>query len=173
MSRHVCGARSWPCRNKPSEGRLWTAATSIAAWIVDRTETFLVCGITTFVSGELTVKEFIGIVTVDECLRDVEDFHQDDRITRNLVLYASGGSLGHLTSDCLRRIARSVRMYAHVRAGGKTAFVAPTDLEYAICRVLVVYIESTSFTPNIRVFRTLSEAAKWIGVDQLPFLNDD
>ena len=129
-------------------------------------------GIHTSVSGDLTVKEFIGIVTVDECLRDVEDFHLDDHITRNLVLYASRGSLGHLTSDSLRRIARSIRRHAHVRTAGKTAFVAPTDLEYAICRVLVVYIESTSFTPDIRVFRTLSEAAKWIGVDHLPFMND-
>ena len=128
--------------------------------------------INTFVSGDLTVKEFIGVVTVDEWLRDVEDFHLDDHATRNLVLYASSGSLGHLTSDNLRTIARLIRMRPRVRTGGKTAFVAPADLDYAICRVLVIYIESERVTPDIRIFRTLPEAAKWIGVDQLPVVND-
>ncbi|OPY77217.1 MAG: hypothetical protein A4E65_02815 [Syntrophorhabdus sp. PtaU1.Bin153] len=129
--------------------------------------------IQTIAAGDVTVKKIIGALTVDEWLRDVDDFFLSHHVTKNLVLDLSEGSLEHLTYDDIIRITDRVRMYAHSRAGGKTAIVAPTDLEYGISRILGAFAKIRAVPFDTQVFRTLSEAAEWIGVEKLPSLEED
>jgi hypothetical protein len=129
--------------------------------------------IKTTVSGDVTVKKVIGALTVDEWLRDVDDFYLGHHVTKHLVLDLSRGSLVHLTHDDIRIITDRVRMHAPARPGGKTAIVAPTDLEYGICRMFDIFVEMADVPLDRQTFRTLKEAAKWIGVDRLPSFDDE
>ena len=93
-------------------------------------------------------------------------------MTKNVVWDLSIGRVEQLTSDDLRSIAELVRTHAHARVGGKTAIVAPHDLEYGMCRMLSTFAELIDIPFDTRTFRTLSEAAKWIGVDKLLSIDD-
>jgi hypothetical protein len=52
------------------------------------------------------------------------------------------------------------------------SIVAPADLEYGISRMLSTFAELIDIPFDTQAFRTLSEAAKWIGVDKLPSIDD-
>ena len=123
-------------------------------------------------SSNLTIKKLIGIIREDDWLRILEEFYLDRNVTKNIIFDLSSGLLGHLTSDNLRNIARSMGTYVNVGIGTRAAIVTPADLEYVICKVLTIYVELEEIPFDIRAFRTFSEAAKWIGVDSLPSIND-
>ncbi len=127
--------------------------------------------IKTVISGEVTMRKIVGVVTADELLNAVLDAYAG-HITKDVVWDLSTGSVGQLTSDDLRAIADLVRTHAYTRVGGKTAIVAPADLEYGISRMLSTFGELIDLPLDTQVFRTLSEAAKWIGVDKLPTIDD-
>ncbi len=127
--------------------------------------------IKTITSGEVTMRKIIGVVTADELVNAVLDSFAG-HVTKNVVWDLSMGSVEQLTSDDLRSIADLVRTHAHTRIGGKTAIVAPADLEYGMSRMLSTFAELIDVPFDTQAFRTLSEAAKWIGVNKLPTIDD-
>jgi hypothetical protein len=127
--------------------------------------------IKTVISGEVTLRKIIGDVTIDEMLNALREYYAG-QVTRNWVWDLSNGSVRSLTSNDMKLIAELVLQHAHSRAGGKTAIVAPNDLDYGISRMLNIYAELGNILFQTQTFRTLSEAAKWIGVDDLPDIDD-
>jgi len=124
--------------------------------------------IATVVSGDVTVKKVIGALTVDEWLREMDNFYLGRHVTKNVILDLSRGSLKHVTYDNLRIITDHVRTYAHTRTGGKTAIVAPTDVDYGISRMFNALTEIEDIAFYTQTFRNFSEAAKWVGSEKLP-----
>lgn len=122
--------------------------------------------IKTFISGELTLKKIIGEVTADELMNALRQFYTG-RITKNVVWDLTNGSAGQLMPINIEHIAELVLRHAHVRIGGKAAIVAPNDLNYGICRMFNTYAELGNIPFETRIFRTLSEAGLWMGVDVL------
>lgn len=122
--------------------------------------------INTFISGELTIKKIIGEVTADELMNALRQFYTG-HITKNVVWDLTNGSAGKLMPINIEHIAELVLQHAHVRIGGKAAIVAPNDLNYGMSRMFNTYAELGSIPFETQIFRTLSEAGLWMGVDAL------
>jgi len=128
--------------------------------------------IKTLVANDITVRKIIGVATAEEILEAVREFYAG-QITKNVIWDVSSGSLADLTSKDVRNIMELVRVYSHTRTGGKTAIVAPADLEYGIARMLSILGELIRIPIETETFRTLSDAAKWMGVDDPPTIDDE
>ncbi len=128
--------------------------------------------IKTAVKGNVTVKKIIGVVTAEEMLNVARDFYAG-RITKNLVVDRSEGSAVELQASDFELLAKFLTENAKARIGGKTAIVAPGDLGYGISRMAEIIAELAQTPVEIRAFRTLSEAAVWIGEGDLPIIDDE
>ncbi len=122
--------------------------------------------IKTFISGELTIKKIIGEVTADELMNALRQFYTG-HITKYVVWDFTNGSTGKLMPVNVEHIAELVLQHAHVRIGGKAAIVAPNDLNYGMGRMFNTYAELGNIPFETQIFRTLSEAGLWMGVDVL------
>ena len=127
--------------------------------------------ILTTLSGVFTIRKIIGAISADELVDAVRDYYSG-RITKYVVWDLTQGSVRQLTAADMKRIAETVRERAHPRAGGKTAIVAPTDLEFGMCRMLNAFSEIRNIPFETHTFRTPAEAAKWFGAKNLPGLDD-
>ncbi len=123
------------------------------------------------VSGDVTTIRVVGVVTADEVLHVVGKSYAG-HVTNNVIWVIPKGSARKLTSDDLRDLARFVLARSHERAGGKTALVAPDDFEFGMGRMASAFAELIGTPVEVRTFRTLSEAAEWMGVAQLPAIED-
>jgi len=118
----------------------------------------------TVVSGDATIRKIIGHPTFDEILRILKDFYSGTP-TRHVIWDLSAASLEKLKIDDLDRLGDFVMKYAHLREGGKTAFIASRDLEYGLGRTIDSLAESKNSPITTHTFRSFREAAEWIGVD--------
>ncbi len=123
--------------------------------------------ITIAVSDDVTMIRAVGVVTAEEVLNALRRLYADST-TKNEVWHLPTGSLTRLTSGDLRDVAQAALGYTDGRTGGKTAFVAPADLEFGTCRMLCAFIELLNIPVEVQAFRTLSEAARWMEVAGLP-----
>jgi len=126
--------------------------------------------ILTGISGDVTIKKIIDRLTYNDLMAELRDFYEK-HATKYLIWVIAEGTLTELTSEDLNVVAHFVKSQAHTRVGGKTAFVAPGNLEFGICRMLDTFGELKHISFETRTFRDLSEAAKWIGVDELPAID--
>ncbi|MGD0584608.1 MAG: hypothetical protein ABSA86_02380 [Oryzomonas sp.] len=120
--------------------------------------------IKTFISGVLTIRKIIGMVSSDELINALHRYYTG-HITKNLLWDLTNGSVDKLTTGDIKHISQLVLQHAQTRIGGKTAIVAPSDVDYGMSRMLNTYAEIGNIPFETQVFRTQSEAAKWIGVD--------
>ncbi len=118
----------------------------------------------TIVTKEMTVKKVSGSATAHEIIRNIVNFYSIHP-TLYMLWDLSEASLELLTSEDLRRIADIVQLYAHLRNGGKTAIVAPRDLEYWISKALLTKDNICDIPFEIEVFRKISDAEEWLGID--------
>jgi hypothetical protein len=110
------------------------------------------------------LSEFEGEVSDDELNDRYRTFYegQEWRPGLNELVDLSAADMTHVTSEGLWRLAAFVREHfeKHGVALSRTAVYAPKDLPFGIARM---YQASASESPeNIRVFRDLVEAKRWI-----------
>ncbi len=127
--------------------------------------------IKTVVSGDLTVHRVVGVLTAEEAMDAVRRYYAGE-ITKNVVWHLPMGSTRELMSGDVKGIVQLVLALARDRPGGRTAFVAPADLEFGVSRMLCTFGEIVKIPLAMAAFRTLAEAAEWIGVDQLAAIED-
>ena len=113
--------------------------------------------IETQISGDLTIRKVIGNLTIDELMNDVKEFYAGQP-TKLVLLDLSAGSIATLTAEELRSVARFIQDHANVQIGGKTAIVAPDDLNYGVARMYVAFSEFRSLPFPVHLFRKLSDA---------------
>jgi len=101
----------------------------------------------------------------------IDAFWSSEQVTLNVLWTGEpGASIAHMTRDDLRKIATVYKRHAnrlHLRAGGKSAVVAPTDVDYGLSRVTEALHTSGRPAPpyEFTVFRTEEEALAWIDGD--------
>ena len=120
--------------------------------------------IKTTIVGGVTMRSVLGETTADELLNALRNFYEG-QITQDVIWDLTKGSLQLLTDNDMRRIAKFVFSHAHKRLGRKTAIVAPTDIEFGMSRMINTYGDLADLPFETRTFRTLSDAAEWIGLD--------
>jgi hypothetical protein len=75
-----------------------------------------------------------------------------------------GADLCNLSSDEIRMIATRAKGIAYVRKRGKVALVFGKPCDFGIGRMLEAYNETAEISSEIRAFRTIDDAKKWLGV---------
>ena len=126
--------------------------------------------IKTVVQGDLTMMKAIGSISLNEVIDALEEFYSSN--TTKLVAWdLTSTSAAQLNTADIEQIAKFVRSNSHVRAGGRTAIIAPNDLEFGIGRMLDVLSEIHDVQLAVATFRKFSDAAKWLGVESLPCID--
>lgn len=117
---------------------------------------------------DLTIFKTTPPVTADEMAAAIDAFWSSDDITKNVLWTGErGASIAHMTRDDLQKIAGVYKRHAdrlHLRQGGKTAVVAPSDIDYGLSRVTEALHTSGRPAPpyEFTVFRTEQAALAWI-----------
>jgi hypothetical protein len=110
---------------------------------------------------QLTIYKCSGIIPTQE-LFDSAKFFFHSEPTLNHLWDTTDADLSQVKGNELEELAKLTKQYAPERAGGRTAFVAPDDLNFGLARMYATYSEITGFQVEMKVFRTHKEAEQWI-----------
>ena len=118
--------------------------------------------ITTWTQKEnLTIHTVSGLASEEDMYRALAG--DGNRETTAFVLWdMSRAEVAHVTSDILRRFIRKATELGEARQGGRTAVVAPEDLQFGLARMSEVFSEEESSPFGFRAFRTRAEALLWL-----------
>ena len=111
-------------------------------------------------SLQLTVHTITGEVTVDELIGLVKGFNENP--TRLVQWDMSGAELSGTTQGDIRALIEGATTLATNRPAGKTAVIAPMDIQFGLGRMSEAYAEITKLPFELRVFRTEVEAQQWL-----------
>ena len=100
-----------------------------------------------------------GVIAVDQILAQLETFFRDTPVW-NAIWDLQQGDVAGLSSDDVLTMKRFVEKRAHLRGQAKTAWVAPDDKNFGICRMTEQ--RSNDMPYARRSFRTRDEALAWI-----------
>lgn len=109
-----------------------------------------------------------GDLTPEEIRKALESFYKGENSppTRNVLWDLSDARLRGFSVAEAQKIVNIVKENQKTRSGGKTAIIAPHDLEFGIARMLTSFIYDTSIT--FMVFRRSEQACKWLDLNELP-----
>ena len=110
-------------------------------------------------SVETTLNILEGEVTFKELVEAITTVYANSP-TKNSIWDLTNGTVEKLTGDDIRSVTELAKNYNHLREGGKTAWVAPKDIDFAYCRMS----EGLGYGAPIEkhVFRSMDEALEWI-----------
>jgi len=74
----------------------------------------------------------------------------------------TSASYPNISIEDLREFSFIARKYGSSKQGGKTAIVAPKDLEYGLSRMFKTMTEIVEVPFEVHVFRSLDEAMLWL-----------
>ncbi|MGC3980364.1 MAG: hypothetical protein QM808_03805 [Steroidobacteraceae bacterium] len=103
-------------------------------------------------------------MSVEEALAEIEDFYAGT-VTKLVLWDISAATMTALDADDMSRISAAVARHAKLRAGGKSAVVAATDLTFGFSRMYQAYREMNHVTLPYKSFRTRDEAIQWLCSD--------
>ncbi len=109
---------------------------------------------------QLTIHTVIGEVSFEEAMATPNAFYSDNP-TLNVIWDLTEGTMRALSSDRLEKIMDSISPASKKRTGGKTAGVAPADIDFGLARMFQVFAELSGYKPSVRIFRELKEAVDW------------
>lgn len=110
---------------------------------------------------ELTTQACIGEVLFEDMMLQLKQFWEN-KPTRFLLWDFRQGSLKQVSSQNMEKVVEFVSLHAHKRKDGKTAVVAPGDLEYGMSRAAGIMLEMKQSPFRSEVFRSLEDALKWL-----------
>ncbi|MBN2323947.1 MAG: hypothetical protein JXQ30_09440 [Spirochaetes bacterium] len=111
--------------------------------------------------NDLTVFKCSSALTEQECLEAIRSFYKESP-TKFTLWQLDGFSATNISTDALRRIYETIRTLGNKRKGGKTAIVAPLDLEYGLGRMIQTWAGIGGLPYETKVFRTPEEAGQWL-----------
>lgn len=109
----------------------------------------------------LTIYTTQGNISRDEVKDAVRDFYEKGPITKNVLWDVSHAVLKELSAEDVQQIAHVPRKSLDLRAGGKTAIVAPDDLAYGLSRMYQTSSHSEELPFQLQVFRNAENAMAW------------
>lgn len=108
---------------------------------------------------QLTIHTARGEITTPDIQACLETFYQDP--TRDVLWDLREASMSQVSGKDMERFAEYLIAQAPLRPRGKTALVAPEDLEYGTIRMGMGYVgDRGPITYN--VFRTMDQAKAWL-----------
>ena len=117
----------------------------------------------------LTIYTLTGELTLDEILNALKSFWEAHTLTLNLLWDARSAKLSQLKSEEMAEITGFIGQYLHrfeERKGGKAAIVASSNLQYGLSRILGTFYEMEGFPTQLKIFRIMDEAIKWLDQDE-------
>ena len=110
---------------------------------------------------ELTEYVCTGVMDRAEITDAVDAFYADDP-TANVIWDLTDANLSALSAVDVQMVAEHTASRAHSRSGGKTALVAPTDMDFGMSRMFQTMIDNADHQASVSVFRSRDEAVEWI-----------
>jgi hypothetical protein len=117
----------------------------------------------------LTIYTLTGELTLDNIRYAIKSFWETQELTLNSLWDARGTKLTSLKSSDMESLAVYIGQFRYrfeERIGGKSAVVASSDLQYGLSRILSTLYEIEDFPTQLKIFRTMDEAIKWLDQDE-------
>ena len=115
-------------------------------------------------SDKVTIHIASGVVTEQDFMEKIRFFYEEAP-TKHILWDLREADMGSLTSGSAERIARYVaemgKKYKDVRIGGKSAFVAASDLEFGLLREYEMH-GGERLPSGVAVFREMAAAIEWL-----------
>lgn len=90
--------------------------------------------------------------------RSVLVHNYEGEVPRDIVWDVRSGSAGALDTRSVRTMAELIRDRARLRVGGRTAVIAPRDLDYGVSRMVESRVMAMRLPITYQTFRTVEEA---------------
>ena len=113
--------------------------------------------------NDLAMHKIEGVFTFKEAIGKIEAIYSDN-ITKNTLWDFTKADISKITTSDYQEIAKAAGKYAHLRKGGRTAFVLPKDISYGLGRMFETFAEIENIPYEIRSFRGINDAREWLGV---------
>jgi len=111
----------------------------------------------------LTVITATGEIADGESYQAVKDFY-DGRPTQNVIWDFRAVAMSLVSEDEITRLFEYSMKNLLKRQFGKTALVAPDEHDFELAQSTSVIGDLTDVPWEMQAFRTIEEAAAWIGV---------
>jgi hypothetical protein len=111
--------------------------------------------------NDLTIHKCSGVLTEQKLLDKIQTFY-DSNPTLYTLWDFSHAATNSISQEAVRKMLALVQRVGPRRRGGKTAVVAPKDLEYGMARMFQLMSDDTDFPFEIKVFRYFGEASQWL-----------
>lgn len=115
---------------------------------------------------DLTIHEVTGPASETEMHEALENFYKEQP-TALLLWDMSESDVSHVTPDILHRFIKKSAKLGECRQEGRTAIIAPEDLQYGLARMSMVFTEMESAPYRFCAFRTRQEALEWLKSDDI------
>ncbi len=116
---------------------------------------------TTDKDRDTTLLVVTGTVTSEDVIRGLRDFYATTCTSKALWDF-SGSNLQDARLEQLAAVLAAAKAYAHLRRGGKTALVVPSDLGFGLARMYESMAELKNHPVEHGVFRSRAEALAWL-----------
>ena len=112
----------------------------------------------------LTIHFVTGHVSEVEMYSTVENFY--DQQPTSLVLWdMAQAELSHITTNTLLKFIKKAGELGINRRGGRTAVIAPDDLQYGLGRMAEIFSQCETTPFMLRAFRSRQDAMLWLQSD--------
>jgi len=112
---------------------------------------------------DLTVITATGIIEPGQAFGAVKEFY-DGTPTRNVIWDFRAVAMTYVPEDEITKLFEYSMKNLLKRQFGKTALVTPGDHDFELARKTTTISELTDTPWDMQAFRTIEEAAAWIGV---------
>ncbi len=119
--------------------------------------------IKTFENQDLTVITATGDIVPGEPLETIKAFYSG-KPTKDAIWDFSTVYMSQMSTDEIHLILEFALKNILKRQYGKTALVAPEDDDFELARMTSTMGDLKDVPWDIQAFRTLEEAARWLGV---------
>lgn len=112
-------------------------------------------------SKDLTLFTVTGALGFHESITAIRVFYSGTP-TANVLLDLRLIEGKRMTTRELTEVIAFIPQYTKRRPGGKTAFVAISDLDFGLSRMLALYAQCYNLPWEVRAFRSMGEATDWM-----------
>ena len=115
---------------------------------------------------QLTTHTVIGEISYEEIMTAVKQLWEGQK-TKHVLWDARNGTVANVSYNELASIADFVKLQSKQQQfGGKTALIAPQDIDYAMSRTYGTFAELKQFLHEVKVFRSYEEAMEWFETEK-------
>ena len=111
---------------------------------------------------DLTKLTATGHITITDVVNGIRTFYEGDNVTNNVLWDLTDCKAKEIQSSELENIVTLRNEFAHLRDGGKTAILAPADIEFGMARMVELMTQFKEELIETRVFRTMKDLNQWL-----------